>query len=591
MKPFWRSFWSASLAIFLIGGTLIALLLVGVGGAISGLSETTPFVVKENAVLHMKLDAKISEVSYAEFDQTSFSLDQGFGLREIKIGLEAAKSDDKIKGVFLNVTNLSAGMATTEEIRDAIIDFKSSGKFVYAYSEFYSQKAYYLSTAADKVYLFPAGMLEFKGLGAELMFLKGAIDKMGVDVQIIRGSNNKFKSAVEPLMYDSMSVANREQTMTYISALWNQMLIGVNEKTGVSANMLNEIADSMYVRSSKTALSYKLVDELIYEDELLAMFKEESGTKKGKDLNLVSFKKYASKKAKKSDRKNKNSNIAVVYAVGGIESGKGNAATIGSETIAGAIREAREDDEIKAVVLRVNSPGGSALASDVIWREVVLTQKAKPMIVSMGDVAASGGYYIACAADKIYAQPNTITGSIGVFGIIPNIGPALKKNFGITFDRVQTNHHSVLSLNKALTDDEKRLIQLGVDDIYNDFTQKVADGREGLEQADVDSIGQGRVWSGTDALRIGLVDELGGIDAAVAYAAQQVNIGTDDIKIGVYPEQKENKLLELMESLGDEEVSAEASLRLKLETFIQSVDKIISTQGIQARMPFDILID
>ena len=213
------------------------------------------------------------------------------------------------------------------------------------------------------------------------------------------------------------------------------------------------------------------------------------------------------------------------------------------------------------------------------------------MIVSMGDVAASGGYYIACAADKIYAQPNTITGSIGVFGIIPNIGPALKKNFGITFDRVQTNHHSVLSLNKALTDDEKRLIQLGVDDIYNDFTQKVADGREGLEQADVDSIGQGRVWSGTDALRIGLVDELGGIDAAVAYAAQQANIGADDIKIGVYPEQKENKLLELMESLGDEEVSAEASLRLKLETFIQSVDKIISTQGIQARMPFDILID
>ena len=591
MKPFWRSFWSASLAIFLIGGTLIALLLVGVGGAISGLSETTPFVVKENAVLHMKLDAKISEVSYAEFDQTSFSLDQGFGLREIKIGLEAAKSDDKIKGVFLNVTNLSAGMATTEEIRDAIIDFKSSGKFVYAYSEFYSQKAYYLSTAADKVYLFPAGMIEFKGLGAELMFLKGAIDKMGVDVQIIRGSNNKFKSAVEPLMYDSMSVANREQTMTYISALWNQMLIGVNEKTGVSANMLNEIADSMYVRSSKTALSYKLVDELIYEDELLAMFKEESGTKKGKDLNLVSFKKYASKKAKKSDRKNKNSNIAVVYAVGGIESGKGNAATIGSETIAGAIREAREDDEIKAVVLRVNSPGGSALASDVIWREVVLTQKAKPIIVSMGDVAASGGYYIACAADKIYAQPNTITGSIGVFGIIPNIGPALKKNFGITFDRVQTNHHSVLSLNKALTDDEKRLIQLGVDDIYNDFTQKVADGREGLEQADVDSIGQGRVWSGTDALRIGLVDELGGIDAAVAYAAQQANIGADDIKIGVYPEQKENKLLELMESLGDEEVSSKASLRLKLETFIQSVDKIISTQGIQARMPFDILID
>lgn len=591
MKPFWRSFWSASLAIFLIGGVLIVFLLVGIGGAISGLTETTPFVIKPNSVLHIKLNTNISEVSYAEFNKTSFNLDQGFGLREIKIGLESAKSDDKIEGVFLNVTSLPAGMASTEEIRNAIIDFKSSGKFVYAYSEFYSQKAYYLSTAADKIFLFPSGMVEFKGLGAELMFLKGAIDKLGVDVQIIRGSNNKFKSAVEPLMYDSMSLANREQTMTYINALWNQVLIGVTEKTGVSANMLNEIADSMYVRSAKTALEFKLVDELIYEDELLARFKEMSGTKTGENLNLVSFKKYASKKTKKSDRKNKNNNIAVVYAVGGIESGKGNATTIGSETIAGAIRQAREDDEIKAVILRINSPGGSALASDVIWREVVLTQKVKPIIVSMGDVAASGGYYIACAADKIYAQPNTITGSIGVFGIIPNIGPALKKNFGITFDRVQTNHHSVLSLNKALTDEEKHLIQLGVDDIYNDFTQKVADGRDALEQADVDSIGQGRVWSGTDALRIGLVDELGGIDAAVTYAAQQANIVADDIKLGVYPEQKENKLLELMEAFGDEESTLETSLKLRLEAFIQSMDKIISTQGIQARMPFDIMIE
>jgi len=591
MKPFWRSFWSASLAIFLIGGVLIVLLLLGIGSAISGLIEPKPFVVKENAVLHMKLETKISEVSYAEFDQTSLSLDQGFGLREIKIGLEAAKTDNKIKGVLLNITNLPAGMATTEEIRNAIIDFKSSGKFVYAYSEFYSQKAYYLSTAADKVHLFPQGMLEFKGLGAEIMFFKGAIDKLGLDVQIIRGSNNKFKSAVEPLMYTSMSAANREQTMTYINALWNQMLIGVNEKTGVGTNMLNEIADSMYVRSAKTALAYNLVDELIYEDELLAILKEESGTIPGEDLNLVSFKKYASKEAKKSDRKNENSNIAVVYAVGGIQSGKGNATTIGSETTAGAIRKAREDAEIKAVVLRINSPGGSALASDVIWREVVLTQKVKPIIVSMGDVAASGGYYIACAADKIYAQPNTITGSIGVFGIIPNIGPALEKNFGITFDRAKTNHHSVLSLNKALTEEEKHLIQLGVDDIYNDFTQKVADGREGLEQADVDSIGQGRVWSGTDALRIGLVDELGGIDDAVAYAAQQANINSYDIKIGVYPAQEQNRLLELMEFLGEQEVSNETSLKLKLETFIKSMDKITSTQGIQARMPFDIVIE
>ena len=347
MRPFWRSFFASSAAVLVVGGILVIILIMGISSLISGLTETKPFMVKENSVLHISLNEKISEVSYAEFDKTSFSLDKGFGLREIKIGLEAAKSDNKIKGVLLNITSLPAGMATTEEIRNAIIDFKSSGKFVYAYSEMYTQKAYYLSTAADKIYLFPAGMLEFKGLGAELMFLKGAIDKLGIDVQIIRGSNNKFKSAVEPLMYDSMSVANREQTMTYIGALWNQMLVGVNEKTGVSANMLNEIADSMYVRSAKTALEYKLVDDLIYEDELLAILKEESGTKEGKDLNLVSFKKYASKTSKKFDRENKNNNIAVVYAVGGIESGKGNATTIGSETIAGAIREAREDDKIK----------------------------------------------------------------------------------------------------------------------------------------------------------------------------------------------------------------------------------------------------
>lgn len=596
MRPFWRSFFANSLAMFIVGIILVLILGGIISGALStfsGLTESKPFYVKDNSVLHIKLDEQISEISYAEIDPGSPSfIKQGFGLREVKAGLEYAKTDKKIEGILLNITNLPAGMATTEEIRNAIIDFKESGKFVYAYSEMYTQKAYYLSTVADKVYLYPEGMVEFKGLGAELMFLKGAIDKLGIDVQIIRGSNNKFKSAVEPLMYDSMSVANREQTMTYLSAMWNQMLKGVNETRGISTAMLNEIADSMHVRSAETALEYKLVDELIYEDELLALLKEEAGVKESKDLNLVSFKKYASKKTKKLDRKNKDKNIAVVYAVGGIESGKGDATTIGSETIAGAIREAREDDAIKAIVLRVNSPGGSALASDVIWREVVLSQKVKPVIVSMGDVAASGGYYISCAAEKIYAQPNTITGSIGVFGVIPNIGPAMTKNLGVTFDRVQTNYHSVLSLNKALTDEEKRLIQLGVDDIYDDFTRKVAEGRDGLDQAGVDSIGQGRVWAGTDALRIGLVDELGGIDDAIAYAAKQADIKEADVKLGVYPIKKEDKLMEILESLDDgDDASASTSLQGKLAAFIQTIEKITATEGIQARMPYELVIE
>ncbi len=593
MKPFWRSFLASSLAVFVIGIILVIIFLSGLSSIFSGLSDPKPFKVEDNSVLHMTLDGPISEVSFAEFDQASFSFNQGMGLREIKKGLEIAKTDDKVKGILLNLTTVPAGMASTEEIRNALIDFKSSGKFVVAYSEVYSQKAYYIATVADELYLYPEGMAEFKGLGAELMFLKGAIDKLGVDVQIIRGSNNKFKSAVEPLMYDSMSVANREQTMTYLNAMWGQMLDGIHETRGISIEELNEMADSMYVRSADAAVEYKLVDDLIYEDELLSKLRIKAGTEKEEELSLVNFKKYASKKSKKADREieEEDENIAVVYAVGGIESGKGNATTIGSETIAKAIREARENDNIKAIVLRVNSPGGSALASDVIWREVILCEQSeKPIVVSMGDVAASGGYYIACAADKIYAQPNTITGSIGVFGVIPNFGPMFKDKLGITFDRAQTNYHSVLSVNKALTDEEKRLIQEGVDDIYDDFTQKVADGRDGLEQADVDSIGQGRVWAGTDALRIGLVDELGGIDDAIAYAAEQAKVS--NVTVGVYPKKELTPFEEILEAIEMSEDEADAqSTTAKAMELIKTVDKIISMKGVQARLPYTITIE
>lgn len=593
MKPFWRSFFASSLAVLLIGGILVIFLVVGVSSAVSGLTEQKPFRIEDNSILHMELKEPISEKSYAEFDQAAFNLKQGFGLREIKHGLKEAKTDDKIKGLLLNLTSVPAGMATIEEIRNSIVDFKSSGKFVYAYSEIYSQGAYYISTVADKLLIYPEGVLDFKGLGGELMFLKGAIDKLGVDVQIIRGSNNKFKSAVEPLMYDSMSPANREQTMTYMNALWGQILTGIQSSRGISVDKLNEVADSLYLRTAGDAVDYKFIDEIAYEDELYDQLREKAGIEKEDDLNLLSFKKYCSKKTKKYDIKNKrkDKNIAVVYAVGGIESGKGNATTIGSETIAKAIREAREDENIEAIVLRVNSPGGSALASDVIWREAVLAKETKPFIVSMGDVAASGGYYISCAADRIYAQPNTITGSIGVFGVIPNIGPMMKEKLGVTFDRVQTNHHSVMTINKALTDEEKLIIQQGVDDIYDDFTQKVADGREGLDQAGVDSIGQGRVWAGTDALRIGLVDELGGIDDAVAYAAEKAGINSDEIMIDVYPKQEENQLMELLDALESEDFDAKINLVSRFESFLQTVEKVSSMEGVQARMPFELVIE
>ena len=595
MKIFWKSFFASSLAMLVIGGFLVLTLIAGIGAIFSeamGSFETKEkFKVEDSSILHVQFKAPISELSFTELDKGKMQLNKAFGLRAIKIGLERAKEDTKIKGILINAASMPAGMATTEEIRNAILDFKESGKFVIAYGETYTQKAYYLATVADKIYLYPEGMLEFQGLGAEYMFFKNAIDKLGLDVQIIRGSNNKFKSAVEPFMYDHMSDANREQTMTYLNALWNQMLNGISTTRGISKAELNEIADSVYVRSAETAKKYKLVDELIYEDELYAKLKSKVEIEDDKELNLLSFQKYCKKavKRQKLDLLDKDKNIAVIYAVGGIESGKGAATTIGSETIAKAIRDAHNDENIKAIVLRVNSPGGSALASDVIWREMVLAKAKMPVVVSMGDVAASGGYYIACESDRIFAQPNTITGSIGVFGVLPNISKPLEEKLGITVDRAYTNRPSMMTITRALTDEEYAIVQEGVDDIYLDFKQKVANGRPGLDVAGVDAIGQGRVWAGTDAVKNGLVDELGGIDDAIAYAKEKA--GLDEAIIDVYPKNKGDKLMEILEQFDIEaSVSITSPAIQKLNSYLQAVENASKIEGVQARLPFDINI-
>jgi protease IV len=591
MKPFWRNFWASTLAMFITGILLLIVFIIILLNAF----ETKPFTYKENSVLLIEFEDPISEKSYTSLNQSSFSVDQGMGIREIKIALEAAKEDNKIKGIVLNIENMPAGMASTEEIRNALADFKTSKKFVIAYSENYSQKGYYLSSVADEVYLYPEGMVEFRGLGAELMFFKGMIDKLGVDVQIIRGSNNKFKSAVEPFMLEEISDANREQTMTYISAMWSHMLKGIAESRKLTVAELNTMADSVYVRNGKTSKQYKLVDDLIYEDQLTEILQGKLGIGSTEEIEMVNFKKYVRFQTKMHDNdiEENSENIAVIYAVGSIESGKGNENTMGSETIAKAIREARLDKNIKAIVLRVNSPGGSALASDVMWREVMLAKKAKPFIVSMGDVAASGGYYIACAADRIFAQPNTITGSIGVFGVIPNFGPMLKDKIGVTTSRVETNEHALITLTQALTEDERLIIQQGVDEIYLDFITKVSQGRGKLSVADVDSIGQGRVWSGTDALKIGLVDELGGIDAAIRYAAEMAKIKTENVVIKVSPK-SDNKFAELLEAFGgsdEKEEETESLLRIKMMEMIEIVERISSMKGVQARIPYEIIIE
>ncbi|HIP36890.1 MAG TPA: signal peptide peptidase SppA [Crocinitomix sp.] len=589
-KPisFIKIFFASLLAIFVSLG-LIFIIFFGMINAMM----PVPNQISKNTVLHLKLNSPISDLTYIDFNQTTLQLEKRLGLKDILVGIESAKTDKKVKGIFINVADLNTGMANVKEIRDALEDFKSSGKFLVAYNENYTKKGYYLSSVADEVYVFPSGLFDFLGLGIETMFLKGALEKLDVKMQIIRGTNNKFKSAVEPLMYEKMSDANREQTQKYLDALWNEMLKSIEKDRGVSINTLNEIADSVYIRRSAQAVDYKLADGVKYYDEILEILAAKSGVKGSDEVELYPFSRYAIKKGKNKilKAKSKGVNIAVVFAEGEIVDGNGKLGQIGGNSMSALIREAREDSTIKAVVLRVNSPGGSALASDIIWREIILTKQVKPVIVSMGNVAASGGYYISCGADKIYAQPNTITGSIGVFGVIPFTGDLLKNKLGITIDRVQTNAHSIMSFNKKLTEEEFKIIQQGVDDIYDDFISKVGEGR-GMSKAEVDSIGQGRVWAGTDAINIGLVDAFGGLNDAIADAAERVNIPKEDIKIKVLTTIKTDKMMELIESFSEEESQAtESKIQQQLMEMYHYVKQIENHSGIQARLPYLFWID
>ncbi|MBL7899460.1 MAG: signal peptide peptidase SppA [Crocinitomicaceae bacterium] len=594
---FWKTFWASLLASVTAGLISIGLFFIFLNALLSGFDDLfapKKLVVEDNSVLEMDLSGDIGDYTYANFTPASFSLNKKFGVYEILQGLQIAKEDEKIKGIFLHCGDINAGMATVKEIRDGILDFKSSGKFVLAYSENYSKKAYYIASAADSLFVFPTGMVDFLGLGAEIMFVKGALEKLDVQMQIIRGSNNRFKSAVEPLMYEQMSPESKLQTQTYINALWDIMLDGISASRGISKEKLNEIADSVYVRKSGDAVDHGMADGIMYYDQVLDLLKTLAGTEEGEELALVDFQKYALKKTKhnKTLEKLEKKNLAIIFAEGDIVDGNGGPGEIGGNSLAAQIREVREDTLIKAVVLRINSPGGSALASDIIWREVILTKEQKPFIVSMGDVAASGGYYIACAADKIFAQPNTITGSIGVFGVIPFTGDMFKNKLGITFDHVTTNEHAILSTNRKLTDAELLIFQEGVDDIYLDFISKVGQGR-GLTNAEVDSIGQGRVWAGTDAKRIGLVDEFGGLFDAIYYAAGEAGIDSTEIQIKVYPEREENDLFEFLENMDelDQANLAKNNLETQLLEIYNYIRTLDGKSSIQARLPYMIWIN
>jgi protease-4 len=590
MKQFFKFVLATIIGIFIT--SIIGLFIIV--GIVAAAGSDKEIEVRSNSILYMSFKFPITErTPNNPFNGVSFlGLDENksIGLNDILANIKKAKADDNIKGIFLDESYMTAGQATTEEVRNALIDFKKSHKFIIAYSEIYTQGFYYLASVADKVYINPKGIFQFSGFASDITFLKGALDKLGIEAQVIKVGT--YKSAVEPYILNKMSDANRAQVSSYLGSLYDHFLTGISSARHISKDSLFTIANQGRINFPEDALKYKLVDGLKYKDEILDDLKHRTGVDKKDDLKsveLADYTKSASDKKDDNDKVSTKNRIAIVYATGEIAGGDGDDNSIGSERISKAIRKARLDNKVKAVVLRINSPGGSSLASDVIWREVMLTKKAKPIIVSMGDVAASGGYYIACAADSIFAQPNTITGSIGIFAIIPNMQKFFNDKLGVTFDGVKTGKYADLGdISRPLTADERAILQNQINHGYDDFTKAVATGR-GKTQAYINSIGQGRVWTGTQALKIGLVDRLGNINDAIAAAAKKANI--KEYKLVPYPEQKS-----FFESFG-QGLSSEMKMRfVKSELgdnfkYYQQIKGVTQMMRIpQARMPYEVTI-
>ena len=604
-KTLLASFLGSGIAMTLVALVFFAMIVGAITSAVAGGGGAEPVSkVKSNSILHITFEEPIVERGIDNQMQIDFATLQpinSLGLNHILSDLKRAATDDKIEGIFLDVTSVAASPSTVQDIRRALVEFKESGKWIVAFSEGYSQSGYYVASVADDVYLYPEGDLSFKGLGTELMFFKNMLDDLGVEIQIVRGPDNKYKSAVEPFMYDKMSDANREQLNVLLGGIWSEMLTDIETSRTMSREELNMAADSLMIRIAEDAEELGFVDGLKYRDEVIDILyskvghdedDEAKGAGDADALNFVSLSKYhkSEKNSLKEDDDEETNSVAVIYAVGEIRSGEGDEQTIGSETIAGALREARLDDNVKAIVLRVNSPGGSALASDVIWRETELIKASnKPFVVSMGDLAASGGYYISAGADKIFANEMTITGSIGVFGMIPNAQEMFNEKLGITFDYVQTNKHSpILSINKPMTEEEKEAINYSVADIYNDFTLLVAEGR-GMSQMDVDGIAQGRVWTGLDAKENGLVDEFGNLSDAIAEAKERAGLEADAevIELPAIKDPFQEFLEEFTGQASTQVLAKELGVPSNYVDQLETVRYMV-TEGdrVQARMPF-----
>lgn len=580
MKQFLK-YTLATIVGVIVASLLGFLIMFGILGAIAGSSDKAT-EIKENTVYQLDLSGILVDRSDDNPFEAIFAEAMGqqtqaqLGLDDVLSNIEKAKKNENIKGIYLKGGTLIGGMASMKEIRDALVDFKKSGKFVIAYADTYMQSNYYLASVADKVLINPEGMLEFKGLAGELMFFKNTLDKLGVEMQVIKVGT--FKSAVEPYINTKMSDANREQVTVYMNSIWNTMLTEISGSRKISVDSLNAYADEMMLfQPTIKSKEYALVDSLVYADEVDSIIKNYN--KEYKIVKNTAMTKLA------DDSKFEKSKVAVIYAVGGIDGGDNSG--IVSDKLVETINDAAKDDAIKSVVLRVSSPGGSAYGSEQIWRALSKLKEKKPLVVSMGDYAASGGYYISCMADVIVAQPNTITGSIGIFGLIPNI-QGLNEKLGLSYDGVKTNElGDAISLNRPFRPEERDLMQNYVNRGYELFVKRCADGRKKTTDQ-IKAIAEGRVWTGVDALKIGLVDKIGGLDEAIVIAAKKAKLTAYNVKeLPV----KEDFATKLMKGFGEDIetriMKAQLGEQYKVFKEIRNVQKL---NGIQARLPYELIV-
>lgn len=572
----------ATIVGLILFGLLSFFLLIGIAAA-GG--DNVPDV-KENSVLYINLNGPVVErIVEDPLNELFDDGPKGIALLDAIESINAAREDENIKGIYIEHGYLRGGYASFEEIRGALLAFKESGKFVYSYAEFLSEQNYYLASIADEIYFNPQGTMEFNGLSANITFYKGLFEKLDIKPQIFRVG--EFKSYVEPYIRKNMSEPNRKQIDSFLNSIYDFYLKNVSEVRNMSKESLENVSDSMLIRNAQAALEHGLITKIGYEDEIKSLIKEQLNITDKKKINFVSLANYG--KAVRADSEYSKNKIAVIIADGAIVSGKGDAESVGSEKFARVIKKARENKRVKAVVIRVNSPGGSALASDVMWREIMLTKKVKPVIASMSNVAASGGYYMAMPCDTIVAQPNTITGSIGIFGMLFDMSGLLENKLGITSDVVNTGEYSdIYTVTRPLTEYEMSIFQKQTEEGYETFTSKAAEGRS-MSVEDLKKVASGRVWTGLQAKENGLVDVLGGFNDAVLLAAEAAGI-EDDYATSFYP-----KLQSPFDEIMSKFVGGQQSKFLKNEYGIlaDEVKKIKHLQelnGIQARMPFDIEI-